>query len=71
MGGSSPAGLCCCGKIPTCDWTSESVNHCTVLGARIGFGATGVGKGLGKLMGGAILGFLLSPALPCPILGLG
>ena len=64
-------GLCYCGKVPACDWTSELVNVCIVLGARVGIRATGICISLGMLMGGAILGFLLIPALPCPILGLG
>ena len=44
-------------------------NGCTTFGAGVGIGGAGVCIGFG--MGGVTLGFLLVPALPCLILGLG
>ena len=52
-----------------CDWGTDSGNGCTVLGAGIGIGGVGIRIGLG--MGRVTLGFLLIPAMPCPILDLG
>ena len=52
-----------------CDWVTSSVNGITSLG--VGFGIGGAGIWLLSGMGGATLGFLLIPALPCPILGFG
>ena len=59
----------CCGTILSCDWVTDSVNGCTILGA--GFVIGGVGVWLGLDMGGVTFAFLLIPALPCPTLGLG
>ena len=68
MGGIA-AGTWCCGNILSCNWTTDSGNGCTALGAGVGIGGAGVF--IGFSMGGVTLGFLLIPALPCPVLGLG
>ena len=62
-------GTWCCGIVLSWDWATGSANGCTAFGAGVGIGGAGVCNGFG--MGRVTLVFLLIPALPCPILGLG
>ena len=62
-------GICCWGCTFTCDWIIGSGNGSAVFGTCAVIGWAGVCWGNG--IGWFVLTFLLSPALPWPILGLG
>ena len=69
IGDIGNVGTCCHGRVLPCDWVTSSVNGITSLG--VGFGISRTDIWLLSGMGGATLGFILIPALPCPILGFG